>query len=109
MRTIQLGGSGHCCICARVCWHVNGPFYCADHKPQPRPIGPIVVYPQPGSWQRPSDREDRDRAHVGDSPCPARCTAVLGFATPTQIPCGLVAGHAGSHRYSIEWREAGES
>lgn len=23
----------HCCACERVCYHVNGPFYCAEHRP----------------------------------------------------------------------------
>lgn len=36
-------------------------------------------------------------------PCPANTVGVLGFPRPTVIPCGLLEGHEGRHRYAIEW------
>lgn len=27
-------GNTHCCICARVCGHVGGPWYCQQHDPR---------------------------------------------------------------------------
>lgn len=67
---------GHCCVCSRWCLHVGGPWFCAPHDPQ-------VVNPA--------------------TACPARTAAVLGFPEPAMIPCGLLVGHEGPHRYQIEW------
>lgn len=41
-------------------------------------------------------------------PCPSRMTAVLGFDQPTAIPCGLLAGHDGWHRYEARWADSCE-
>lgn len=38
-------------------------------------------------------------------PCPAKTLGVLGFETPTPIPCSLAAGHDGWHTYTITWGE----
>jgi hypothetical protein len=81
-------GSGHCCACNIICHHVGPARYCEDHKPvRSVPSAPVVV-PMPSRLLR---------------PCGASVQAVLGFAEPMTIPCGLAAGHTGNHRYSIEW------
>jgi hypothetical protein len=49
------------------------------------------------------DKPVRLSQPTGPQPCPARTTAYLGFAQPTTIPCGGVAGHAGQHHYEIRW------
>lgn len=37
-------------------------------------------------------------------PCPATATAVLGMVgEPAEVRCGLLEGHSGRHRMSIEW------
>lgn len=37
-------------------------------------------------------------------PCRAKTIAYLGFGGDGQlIPCGLLAGHEGPHRYHVEW------
>lgn len=38
-------GDRHCCACNQVCHHVNGPWFCDQHKP-PTTIG-TVPYPYP--------------------------------------------------------------
>lgn len=43
IRVSPAPGGGHCCICAGVCWHINGPFYCSAHFPVLTPN--IVVNP----------------------------------------------------------------
>jgi hypothetical protein len=85
---IQLSTGGHCCVCTGICYHVGPARFCEDHKSAmvQRP----VVVPLPNRPLR---------------PCPASVDAVLGFAEPTTIPCGLEAGHEGKHRYLIEWGE----
>lgn len=90
---IRLGG-GHCCACTGICHHVGPARYCEDHKPN-RVVRPAqVVVPLPTRPLR---------------PCPATVVAVLGFAEPVTIPCGLEAGHAGrKHRYLIEWSGEGD-
>lgn len=42
------------------------------------------------------------------STCPAKAVAVLGFKTPTEIPCGLLDGHLGPHHYEITWSNDGQ-
>jgi hypothetical protein len=27
--------SGHCCVCSRICGHIGGSWFCAEHKPIP--------------------------------------------------------------------------
>ena len=90
--TVRLGG-GHCCACSGMCHHVGPARFCADHAGQAAATSRPVVVPLP---PRPPLR-----------PCPAEVEAVLGFAEPTTIPCGLEAGHEGRHRYLIEWAESG--
>jgi hypothetical protein len=92
-----IGTTSHCCACAGVCWHVGGPYLCAMHDPRN----------QPSSGIQPNTVAKLPRQSHQDRPCPATCMGILGFLTPTLIPCGLAKGHAGSHRYSIEW--TGES
>lgn len=82
-------GSGHCCACSGICHHVGPARFCRDHKPA-RQVAPVVVPPLDSLlW-----------------PCPATVEAFLGFDEPITIPCGLGRGHAGKHRYLIEWSGA---
>lgn len=47
---------------------------------------------------------DSDLNPTGVSiPCPAKVKAVLGLPSPVMLPCGLLDGHDGPHRYRIEW------
>ena len=36
-------------------------------------------------------------------PCPSSVIAVIGVERPTRIRCGEAEGHAGVHRYVVEW------
>lgn len=47
----NMGGFGHCCTCAGVCYHVGGPYYCFQHAPNRAimPYKPIDLTPALGS------------------------------------------------------------
>jgi hypothetical protein len=39
----------------------------------------------------------------GPHSCKAHTFGVLGFKQPVELPCVLIDGHDGNHRYVIEW------
>jgi hypothetical protein len=41
--------------------------------------------------------------HAVVQPCGDHTVAILGVGTPTEVWCGLVEGHDGYHRFTIEW------
>lgn len=109
MSTVNLGG-GHCCVCNRVCHHIGGPWFCDEHKSDAAAITPHLAPARADEdfTDRLKRRMREDQpllARIGAKPCPSKFTAVLGFTQPTEIPCGLVAGHSGNHQYAAEWGE----
>ena len=60
----------HCCVCAGVCWHINGPYFCATHDPR----GGLGYLPSTSSkrgWVCPRCR---------------RCNAPFVFSCPCSPP-----------------------
>jgi len=53
---------------------------------------------------------DSDLNPVGVTiPCPSTFMAVLGFKEPTEIPCCLIEGHKGPHRFEAKWSDPKEA
>lgn len=111
--SIELGG--HCCVCnGGVCHHIGGARFCDEHKAEAAAITPHLAPARSdeGFMNRLQRRMREDQpllARIGARPCPSKFTAVLGFAEPTEIPCGLIAGHPGRHQYAAEWGDEGMS
>lgn len=101
-QTTGMGGSGHCCACSGVCYHVGGISLCELHRDIAArraaivPVAPYMPAPTPSPGYR---------VALGGVPCPASVEAVLGFPEPVTIPCGLAEGHVGRHSFSIEWSD----
>lgn len=48
-----------------------------------------------------------DHSEDEPRPCPSTAVSVLGMVGgPAEVRCGLLEGHEGSHRMSIEWWHA---
>jgi hypothetical protein len=85
-------GSKHCCVCQVVCHHIGPIQYCEVHDPRNQPRGSIVIVETKSGdgWPK---------------PCRSKGLGVLGFETPTRIPCSREAGHDPPHRYTMEWSD----